>query len=81
MPRRDLHGPGRRRRPAIPIADTEAMQHHLGKISRRVRRDGHAVLLLDRAGWYTTGKLRAPKNITVLTLPSGSPELNPVENT
>lgn len=65
---------------AMPFADTEAMQHHLGEISRRVRPDGHAVLLLDRAGWHTTGKLRTPKNITLLPLPSRSPELNPVEN-
>jgi transposase len=37
-------------------------------------------LLLDRAGWHTTGKLNMPKNITPIFLPSRSPELNPVEN-
>lgn len=45
-----------------------------------VRRGGHAVLLLDRAGWHTTGNLSWPKNITPILLPSRSPELNPVEN-
>ena len=40
----------------------------------------HAVLLLDRAGWHTTGKLRMPANITPILLPSRAPELNPVEN-
>jgi transposase len=39
-----------------------------------------AVLLLDRAGWHTTGELKLPKNITLLFLPSRAPELNPVEN-
>lgn len=38
------------------------------------------MLLLDRAGWYTTSKLVVPKNITPIFLPSHSPELNPVEN-
>jgi hypothetical protein len=40
----------------------------------------HAVLLLDRAGWHTTGKLAMPKNISPILLPSRAPELNPVEN-
>ena len=39
----------------------------------------HAVLLLDRAGWHTTGALVWPRNITPILLPSRSPELNPVE--
>jgi transposase len=40
----------------------------------------HAVRLLDRAGWHTTGKLDLPDNITPIFLPSRAPELNPVEN-
>ena len=40
----------------------------------------HAVLLLDRAGWpQTGGKLRVPRNISLLHLPPFSPELNPAE--
>ena len=35
---------------------------------------------MDRAGWHITGKLKVPKNITIILLPSRSPELNPVEN-
>ena len=38
------------------------------------------MLLLDRAGWHTTGKLDVPDNITPIFLPSRAPELNPVEN-
>jgi transposase len=37
------------------------------------------VLLLDRAGWHTTRRLDVPRNITLIFLPSRSPELNPVE--
>jgi transposase len=56
------------------------MQLHLDEIPRNVAEGAHAVLLLDRAGWHTTGKLNAPKNITPIFLPSRAPELNPVEN-
>ena len=65
---------------ALPFADTPAMQLHLNEISRHVAKGAHAALLLDRAGWHTTGKLDIPKNITPIFLPSRSPELNPVEN-
>jgi hypothetical protein len=65
---------------ALPHADTEAMQLHLEEISRSVARGAHAVLLLDRAGWHSSGRLVVPKNITLILLPSRPPELNPVEN-
>lgn len=56
------------------------MQLHLDEISRHVAEGAHAVLLLDRAGWHTTGNLDVPANITPILLPSRAPELNPVEN-
>jgi len=65
---------------ALPSADTEAMQLHLKEISCHVAEGAHAVLILDRAGWHTTGKLDVPDNITPIFLPSRAPELNPVEN-
>jgi hypothetical protein len=65
---------------ALPYPDTDMMQLHLDEISRNVAEGAHAVLLLDRAGWHTTGKLEVPKNITPIYLPSRAPELNPVEN-
>jgi len=64
----------------LPWADTQAMQLHLDEISRHVANMAHAAVLMDRAGWHTTGKLKVPKNITIILLPSRSPELNPVEN-
>ena len=56
------------------------MQWHLDEISSQVASGAHAVLILDRAGWHTTGKLEVPANITLLPLPPRAPELNPVEN-
>jgi len=64
----------------MPKANTRAMQIHLIEISRAVAKRAHAVILMDRAGWHTTGKLKVPKNITIILLPSRSSELNPVEN-
>jgi hypothetical protein len=49
---------------ALPYADADMMQLHLDEISRNVAAGAHAVLLLDRAGWHTTGKLDMPENIT-----------------
>jgi transposase len=65
---------------ALPIANTQAMQLHLDEISKHVARKAHGVVLMDRAGWHATGKLQVPENLTIILLPSKSPELNPVEN-
>lgn len=64
----------------LPRCDTNAMAIHLQEISRNVAPNAHAVLLLDQAGWHTTGKLVVPDNITLVPLPPKSPELNPMEN-
>jgi transposase len=64
----------------MPRANTEAMQKHLDEISLNVATGAKAVLILDKAGWHTTGKLKVPANITLLFLPPVSPELNPTEN-
>jgi hypothetical protein len=65
---------------AVRRADTWAMQLHLEEISANVVQGAHAVVLLDRAGWHTTRKLKRPDNLTLLPLPPRSPELNPQEN-
>jgi transposase len=64
----------------LPWANTQAMQMHLDEISRHVARKAHGAVLMDRAGWHTTGKLKVPGNLTIILLPPRSPELNPVEN-
>jgi len=64
----------------MPDANTAAMQKHLDEISRTVAAGAHAIVLLDRAGWHTTAKLKAPNNLTLLPIPPASPELNAAEN-
>ena len=63
----------------LPWADTQMMQMHLEAISRQVGPDRHVVLVLDNAGWHTTGRLAVPSNISLLPLPAYTPELNVVE--
>jgi transposase len=55
------------------------MALHLQEVSLAVAPGHHAVLMLDQAGWHLSPKLKVPDNITLLPLPSKSPELNPVE--
>jgi hypothetical protein len=60
--------------------DTAATGLHLAEISRQVAPGAHGVVVLDKAGWHAAGNLAIPGNLTLLPLPSYSPELNPVEN-
>jgi hypothetical protein len=63
----------------MPICNTAAMNHHLCEISSQVAADAHAVVILDGASWHNSHGLMVPSNITLLALPSYSPELNRVE--
>jgi transposase len=64
----------------LPSCNSEAMALHLAEISLAVAPGAHALVLLDQAGWHVSTKLPVPNNITLVPLPSKSPELNPVEN-
>lgn len=55
------------------------MNHHLRFISEQAGPNVHVVLVLDQAGWHTAKALRVPENISLLYLPSYSPELNAIE--
>lgn len=56
----------------------ESMQKHLDAISTCIPTQRHGVLIMDRAPWHTS--LKVPANMTIVHLPSYSPELNPHEN-
>jgi hypothetical protein len=64
----------------LPHVNAEAMGLHLAEIGRHVAPGAHALVVLDGAGWHGAGDLAVPDGITLLPLPSRSPELNPVEN-
>ena len=64
----------------LPRCNTAAMNLHLAEIAQAVATGGHAVLLVDQAGWHLSHRLVIPPNITIVPLPPKCPELNPVEN-
>lgn len=64
----------------LPRADTEMMRLYLDTFAQSLPADVHVVLVLDKAGWRVTGRLKPPDNITLVHLPAYSPELNPVEH-
>jgi len=63
----------------MPQANTLSMQIHLDEIGQQIEKGKHAVVVLDKAGWHTSKNLRIPKNISLLSLPPYSPEINPQE--
>ncbi len=64
----------------MPRADTEAMQVHLDEIAAPWSPVPTPSCCSDQAGWHTTPNLRVRENLTLLSLPPRSPELNPAEN-
>jgi hypothetical protein len=64
----------------LPFCNTNTMNLHLAEIALHVASGAHAVVLMDQAGWHLTPKLDLPANISIVAIPSKSPELNPQEN-
>jgi transposase len=63
----------------MPWADTPAMQEFLDRFSQTIAAHQHVAMFADQAGWHIAHDLHVPPNITLVELPSYSPELNPVE--
>ena len=61
----------------LPCVNSAAMEAHVNAIADEVPDGRHAVLIVDGAAWHSY-KLNQPK-VTLLKLPSYSPELNPME--
>lgn len=63
-----------------PRLDTGMVNIFLKQLSRTLNPDMQAVLVWDGAGYQRANDLLCPDNITLVSLPPDSPELNPVEN-
>jgi len=65
----------------LPTVNAKAMGAALAAFAQDEGIDAmhRAVLVLDGAGWYTSGKLMVPDGIDLVFLPPASPELQPVE--
>jgi transposase len=64
-----------------PNVNTAAMNIALEQFAEYVKPDNNKiiVLLVDRAGWHTTGELTLPEGIRLFALPPYTPELMPTE--
>ncbi len=65
----------------LPTVNKELFSMALGGFAREVGagEDKHILLVLDRAGWHTSGEVEVPEGIHLEFLPSGSAELQPAE--
>ena len=55
------------------------MNLFLAELSQAVVPGAHGIVLMDKAGWHTSGDLVVPENLSLIFLPPYSPELNPIE--
>lgn len=62
-----------------PYADKDIMSIFLHQVSARFE-DDYIIMIMDKAAWHTTEKLKVPENMETLFLPPYSPQLNPVEH-
>ena len=63
-----------------PQLNTKIVNEFLRQFAQTIPANKHAVMLWDGAGFHTAKSLCIPENMTVVTLPPYSPELNPIEN-
>ena len=63
----------------LPWVSAAAMSTFLAGFAEIVPADTHVVMVLDQAGWHGAKDLVVPDGLTLVSLPSYSPELNPVE--
>lgn len=63
----------------LPEVGTAAMQIFLDRFAATLHSDEHAVMVLDGAGWHGAKALVVPSNVTLVSLPPYSPQLNPME--
>ena len=62
--------------------DSDCMNIHLSLISKSIQKNHHAIIATDGAGYHAkSSDLVVPNNISLISLPPYSPELNPMENT
>lgn len=65
----------------LPTVNKELFSMALYEFAKEVgaSEDKHILLVLDQAGWHTSGEVEIPEGIHLEFLPSGSPELQPAE--
>jgi len=49
--------------------DTAAMNLFLAELGQAVAPGAHGIVLMDKAGWHTSGDLVVPENLSLVFLP------------
>jgi transposase len=65
----------------LPTVNKELFSMALGEFAQEVGagENKRILLVLDQAGWHTSGEVEVPEGIDLEFLPAGSPELQPAE--
>jgi transposase len=65
----------------LPTVNKELFSMALSEFARAVGvgKDKRILLVVDQAGWHTSGEVEVPEGIHFEFLPPGSPELQPAE--
>jgi len=63
-----------------PTIHAEMINSFFGQFAQEIPPDVHVVMVWDQAGFHISKGVRIPENVTIVSLPAYSPELNPVEN-
>ncbi|HFQ4956219.1 TPA: IS630 family transposase [Vibrio vulnificus] len=63
----------------VPWVNKNIMVEHLKQLSAVTEKGRHAVVIMDGAGWHTNDIAEPFDNVSIIKLPSYSPELNPIE--
>jgi transposase len=65
----------------LPTVNKELFSMALQEFAKEVGvgEDKHILLVLDQAGWHTSGEVEVPEGLHLEFLPSSSPELQPAE--
>jgi hypothetical protein len=65
----------------LPTVNAEVFSMALSHFAKEVGagKDKRVLLVLDKAGWHTSPRVKAPEGLELEFLPSHSPELQPAE--
>ena len=63
----------------LPYAKSDGMEIFLKELRASAADDRYIALIVDNAGWHVAKELKVPDGITLIPLPSYSPELNAIE--
>jgi transposase len=62
-----------------PYLNTDTINAFFREFEKETDPDVHVIMIWDQAGFHTSHEVIVPKNVTLVSLPPYSPQLNPIE--